>query len=93
MSGFDSDLLAARQAQETAWEAGVRLDAAYEARGRAVARAWANRPGGTTWDDFVTAFNRGLPEAARLKVSVLRLDEQRYREPAPVAVTAGGGDG
>lgn len=83
MSDFDTEMLAARQAQAEVWDASVRLDRALEARGRAIAKARALRPGGVTWDDMVEMFNHTLPPAARLKVSALRLDELHYREAVP----------
>lgn len=80
MADYAEEMRAAQAAQREV----ARLDAAYEARGKAVARAWAARPGGVTWAEFTAAFNEGLPKAARLRVSALRLDEINHREPAAV---------
>lgn len=79
MSDFAAELQAARLAQRRV----VLLERAYEARGRAIARAWACRPGGMSWAEFLAAFNDGLPKRARLKSSAVRRDEGLYREVTP----------
>ncbi len=87
MADFASEVLAAQVAQREAWECSVRLDKALEARGLALARCWASRPGGTTWEDVERRFNDGLPPPARLRRSALRRDELTYR---PLARREGG---
>lgn len=79
MSDFAAEMRAARLAQRRV----VLLEKAYETRGRAIARAWASRPGGMSWAEFLAAFNDGLPPRARLRTSAVRRDEGLYREVAP----------
>lgn len=77
MTDFHAEVLKAQAAQRDA----MLLEEALERRGRAVARAWANRPGGMSWRDLRELVNRDLPPSARVSASTLRGDERAYREP------------
>ena len=76
MTDYGTELRSAQIAQRQVAD----LEAALADRGLAVARAWAARPGGLTWADFVDAFNSALPAKARLGQSALRRDEALYRQ-------------
>lgn len=65
MSDYARHLGAAREAHRDALAAGTRLDVATEARNRSLARAWAARPGGASWQALLAEFNAGMPERAR----------------------------
>lgn len=79
MSTFQAEVQAARQAALNAW--GLRQ--ALDERDAALARAWALRPGGTTWAQLVDEVCRTLPAGARFSRSTARAAKRQHAVTMP----------
>lgn len=79
MSTYEAEVAKIAAACDLIW----RAETAVDTRRAAIARAWANRPGGVEWSDLLAAVNARLHPDARLTYATARSDERLARAKAP----------